>query len=56
MMTVAFQIRDGNPFGLLVAVVIMALFLVVPTAWLVLLHAWLDERAGRRASRVAPGG
>jgi len=49
-------IPDGSPFAVPVVVVMFVLFGAVMTGWLLLLHAWLDERAGRQsASRLPPG-
>ena len=43
---------DGSPFAVPVVVVWFVLAVAVPTGWLVLLHDWLDKRAGRPS---APG-
>jgi hypothetical protein len=49
-------IPDGSPFAVPVMVVMFVLFGAVTTGWLLLLHAWLDERARRRsAGRLPPG-
>jgi hypothetical protein len=45
-------IPDGSPLYVLVIVLILVLFGGVSTGWLLLLNAWLDERARRKA---APG-
>ncbi|HEY7264497.1 MAG TPA: DUF1707 domain-containing protein [Trebonia sp.] len=49
-------IPDGSPFAVLVIVVMFVLFGVVATGWLLLLHAWLDERAGRQSAQGLPPG
>jgi len=36
--------------------VVLVLLFVVPTAWLLLFHDWLDKRAGRRAAQGLPPG
>jgi len=47
---------DGSPGALSVIAAIFVLFGVVGTGWFLLLHAWLEERAGRQPSRPGPGG
>jgi hypothetical protein len=37
---------DGSPFAIPVFAIWFVLFMAVPTSWLVLLHDWLDKRAG----------
>jgi hypothetical protein len=49
-------IPDGSPFAVPVMVVMFVLFGAVATGWLLLLHAWLDERAGRQSARGLPPG
>lgn len=44
------------PFVLPVAVVWFVLVMAVPTGWLVLLHDWLDKRAGRQSAQGLPPG
>jgi hypothetical protein len=47
---------DGSPFAVPVIVVFVVLAMAVPTGWLVLLHDWLDKRAGRQSARGLPPG
>jgi len=47
---------DGWPFAVPVMVLICVLFGAVSTGWLLLLHAWLDERAGRQSAHGLPPG
>jgi Domain of unknown function (DUF1707) len=47
---------DGSPFAIPVVVVWFILAMGVPTGWLVLLHDWLDKRAGRRSAEGLPPG
>jgi hypothetical protein len=47
---------DGSPFAVPVIVVWFVLAMAVPTGWLVLLHDWLDKRAGRPAAPGLPPG
>lgn len=49
-------IPDGSPFAVPVMVVMFVLFGAVSAGWLLLLHAWLDERAGRQSARGLPSG
>ena len=49
-------IPDGSPFAVPVMVVMFVLFGAVATGWLLLLHAWLDERAGRQSAQGLPPG
>jgi hypothetical protein len=49
-------IPDGSPFAVPVAVVLFVLFGALATGWLLLLHAWLDERAGRKSAQGRPPG
>jgi DUF1707 SHOCT-like domain len=49
-------IPDGSPFAVPVIVVFCVLCTAVSTGWLVLLHAWLDERAGRQSAQGLPPG
>ena len=49
-------IPDGSPFAVLVPVVMFVLFGAVSTGWLLLFHAWLDERAGRQSAQGLPPG
>jgi Domain of unknown function (DUF1707) len=45
---------DGSPFAIPVVVVWFVLAMAVPTGWLVLLHDWLDKRAGRPSAQEQP--
>jgi hypothetical protein len=47
---------DGSPFAIPVFVVTLVLLLAAPTGWLLLLHDWLDKRAGRRSAQGLPPG
>jgi DUF1707 SHOCT-like domain len=47
---------DGSPFAVPVMVLMCVLFGAVSTCWLLLLHAWLDERASRRSAQGLPPG
>jgi len=47
---------DGSPAELSVIAAIFVLFGIVSTGWLLLLHAWLDERAGRQSAQELPPG
>jgi len=47
---------DGSPFAVPVIVVMFVLWMAVPTGWLVLLHDWLDKRAGRQSAQGLPPG
>jgi hypothetical protein len=49
-------IPDGSPFVIPVIVVMFVLFGAVSTGWLLLLHAWLDERAGKQSAQGLPPG
>ena len=49
-------IPDGSPFAVPVMVVMFVLFGAVATGWLLLLHAWLEERAGRQSAQGLPPG
>jgi hypothetical protein len=49
-------IPDGSPFAVPVMVVMFVLFGAVSTGWLLLLHAWLGERAGRQSAQGLPPG
>ena len=46
----------GSPFAVPVVVVWFVLAIAVPTGWLVLLHDWLDKRAGRPSAQGLPPG
>jgi uncharacterized protein DUF1707 len=52
--SVMMQTPDGSPFALPVIVVFLVMFMVVPTGWLLLLHDWIDKRAGRRSELALP--
>ena len=45
---------DGSPFAVPVIVVTFVLWMAAPTGWLVLLHDWLDKRAGRQSAQGLP--
>jgi hypothetical protein len=47
---------DGSLFAVPVIVVWFVLAIAVPTGWLVLLHDWLDKRAGRSSAQGLPPG
>jgi Domain of unknown function (DUF1707) len=50
-------IPDGSPFAVPVLVIMFVLLGAMATGWLLLLHAWLDKRAGRQsADGLPPGG
>jgi hypothetical protein len=49
-------IPDGSPFLIPVIVVMFALFGAIATGWLVLLHAWLEERAAKQSAQGLPPG
>ena len=53
---VMIQTQDGTPFAVPVLVIWFVLAVAVPTGWLVLLHDWLDKRAGRPAAQGLPPG
>jgi hypothetical protein len=46
--------QDGSLFAVPVVVVWLVLAMAVPTGWLVLLHDWLDKRAGRPSAQEQP--
>jgi hypothetical protein len=47
---------DGSPFAVPVIVLMCLLFGAVATGWLLLLHAWIDERARRQSAQGLPPG
>ena len=47
---------DGSPFAVPVMVLMCVFFGAVSTGWLLLLHAWLEERAGRPSAQERPPG
>jgi hypothetical protein len=49
-------IPDGSPFAVPVMLLMFVLFGAVSTGWLLLFHAWLDERAGRQSAQGLPPG
>lgn len=49
-------IPDGSPFEVPIMVVMFLLFGAVATGWLLLLHVWLEERAGKQAAKGLPPG
>ena len=51
MMAALPPIPDGSPFAVPVIVVMCVLFGAVSTGWLLLIHAWFDERAGKQSAR-----
>jgi uncharacterized protein DUF1707 len=51
---VMMRMPDGSPYAIPVFVAFLALFMAVPTGWLVLLHDWLDKRAARRSELAPP--
>jgi uncharacterized protein DUF1707 len=53
---VAMMTPDGSPLVLPIVVATLVLFLVAPTGWLLLFHAWLENRSGRRSSPGPPPG
>jgi len=56
MLAVLPPIPDKSPFAVPLTVVFCVLCMAVSTGWLVLLHAWLDERAGRQSAQGLPPG
>jgi hypothetical protein len=50
------RMPDGSPFAAPVIVVFCVLCVAAPTGWLLLLHAWLDERAGKQSAQWLPPG
>ena len=49
-------IPDGSPFAVPVPVIMFVLLGALATGWLLLLHAWLEERAGRQSTQGLPPG
>lgn len=49
-------IPDGSSFAVPVMLIMFFLFGAVATGWLLLLHAWLEERAGRHSVQGLPPG
>ena len=47
---------DGSPFAVPVIVLMTVLFGAVSTGWLLLLHTWLEDRAGRQSAQGRPPG
>jgi hypothetical protein len=47
---------DGSPAEMSVIAAIFVLFGIVATGWFLLLHAWLEEHAGRRSTQGLPPG
>ena len=47
---------DGSSFAVPVVVVWFVLSMAVPTGWLLLMHDWLDKRAGRQSAQGLPPG
>lgn len=56
MLAALARMPDGSPFAVPVIVVFCVLCVAAPTGWLLLLHAWLDERAGKRSAQGLPPG
>jgi hypothetical protein len=56
MWRVALLTPDGSPVALPIVVATLVLFLVAPTGWLLLFHAWLENRAGRQSPSGLPPG
>jgi uncharacterized protein DUF1707 len=58
MVAAARAMPDATPWpvAMPVLVIVFALYLAVPTGWLWLLHAWLDNPAGRQAEQRLPPG
>jgi hypothetical protein len=50
------SIPDGSPFAVPVTLVFCLLCIAVSTGWMLLLHAWLDQRAGRPSGQGLPSG
>ena len=48
--------QDGSPFAAPMIVIWFVFAMAVPTGWLVLLHDWLDKRAGRQSAQGLPPG
>jgi hypothetical protein len=49
-------IPDGSPLAVLVIALICVWGTAVPTGWMLLFHAWLEERAGRQSAPGLPPG
>jgi hypothetical protein len=49
-------IPDGSPLAVPVLVIMFVLCGAVATGWLLLLHVWLEERAGRQSAQGLPPG
>jgi Domain of unknown function (DUF1707) len=49
-------IPDGSPFAVPVLVIMFVLLGALATGWLLLLHAWLDKRAGMQTAHGLPPG
>jgi Domain of unknown function (DUF1707) len=47
-------IPDGSPVAVLVIALICVWGMTVPTGWFLLLHAWLNKRAGRPSAQGVP--
>ena len=47
---------DWSPFAIPVLVIWLVLAMGVSTGWLVLLHDWIDKRAGRQSAQGLPPG
>ena len=51
MMAAMPPMPDGSAFAVPVIVVFCALCMATSTGWLLLFHAWLDERAGKQSAQ-----
>jgi hypothetical protein len=49
-------IPDGSPFAVPVTLIFCLLCIAVSTGWMLLLHAWLDQRGGRPSVQGLPSG
>ena len=56
MVAAPLPISDGSPFEVPVILVFWLLCGAVSTGWLLLLHAWLDQRAARQSAQGLPPG
>jgi len=56
MVAAPLPISDGSPFEVPVILVFWLLCGAVSTGWLLLLHAWLDQRAATQSAQGLPPG
>jgi len=56
MVAAPLPISDGSPFEVPVILVFWLLCGAASTGWLLLLHAWLDQRAARQSAQGLPPG